>query len=693
MARAENTELLDNFEEFFRRYYSDDIATLAQNYPSDQRALYINWADLYTYDPDLADDYLDQPDQLTEYAEEALRLYARPVDVDLSNAHVRVTGLPDDATRVVGDYQDGDTGSLLCLQGQVKNKTQKRRICKEAAFECQRCGTLHYIPQESRSGDFQEPHECQGCERSGPFQIEFDQSTFRPYQKIRLQVPPGLADGHSNESIEVQVKDDLVGVVRPGDRVDVNALLEIRQVDENKNEFEFYAKANSIEVKETDWSDIEIEPYKDEFMEVAASDNPYQQIVDSISPTHKGDRDIKLAIALQLFGGVKKYHGDDSTTRGNWHLSLIGDPGTGKSNMIQYAARLSPKSVYTSGKGGSAAGLTAACVRDEFGDGEWSVEGGAVVKANNGLAAIDELDKMDEDDRAGMFEALSEQQVSISKAGINATLPAETSLLAAANPEYGRFDQYEPIGEQIDLDPALISRFDLVFTVTDKPSPDRDPEIIEYKNKTWANGLRRASDEVDDTAVSNEDAPAIDEEVMRAYIAYAKDRVVPTPTRDAMDLIGDEFENIRLANIDKDDSAVPVTWRKQEAIQRIAEASARIRLSDTLTIEDAKRALKLVKDCLEDVGVDPETGQFDADVVETGTSTSKRDRVKWLKEKIDEMDKENYADELHGPPVEGVVAAADDAGYDPTTIKEDIEKLKFDKGELYSLKDGHVQTS
>ncbi|MFB6173594.1 MAG: AAA family ATPase, partial [Halobacteriales archaeon] len=182
MAAAENTELVDQFQRFFRNYYREAIGELAQGYPNEKRSLRIDWNDLYQFDPDLADDYLEQPEQLREHAEEALRLYDLPVDVSLGRAHIRVFNLPE--TTEIRAIRHRDINTLVAVQGIVRKATDVRPKIQEAAFECQRCGTLTYVPQ---SGGFQEPHECQGCERQGPFTINYDQSTFVDAQKLRVQ--------------------------------------------------------------------------------------------------------------------------------------------------------------------------------------------------------------------------------------------------------------------------------------------------------------------------------------------------------------------------------------------------------------------------------------------------------------------------------------------------------------------------
>ena len=194
MAQASNQELTDRFMQFYRNYYREAIGTLAQQYPNERRSLYVDYDDLYQFDPDLAEDYLSQPDQIQEYAEDALRLYDLPADVKLGNAHVRLENLPDSVDIRGIRVHDNHIGKLVSVQGIVRKATDVRPKITDSAFECQRCGTMNYIPQTD--GEFQEPHECQGCERQGPFRINFDQSEFIDAQKIRVQESPeGLRGG------------------------------------------------------------------------------------------------------------------------------------------------------------------------------------------------------------------------------------------------------------------------------------------------------------------------------------------------------------------------------------------------------------------------------------------------------------------------------------------------------------------
>jgi replicative DNA helicase Mcm len=286
--------------------------------------------------------------------------------------------------------------------------------------------------------------------------------------------------------------------------------------------------------------------------------------------------------------------------------------------------------------------------------------------------------------------------ISVSKAGINATLKSRCSLLGAANPKYGRFDQYEPIAEQIDLEPALISRFDLIFTVTDKPNEEEDRNLAEHILQTnYAGELNThrtetsASDYTQEEVerVTDEVAPEIEAELLRKYVAYAKRNVFPTMTEAAKDEIRDFYVELRSQGTDED-APVPVTARKLEALVRLAEASARIRLSDTVEVGDAQRVIEVVRRTLEDIGMDPETGELDADVIETGTSKSQRDRIKNLKTLIADIEEE--FDE--GAPVERVLERAEEVGMERTKAEHEIDKLK-QKGEVYEPRTDHLRTT
>jgi len=331
MARADDTELIDRFEEFYRSYYRNEIGELAQRYPSEGKSLYVDWGDLYRFDPDLADDFRNKPGQLREYAEEALRLYDLPVDVSLGQAHVRIRGLPE--TTDIRAIRSDHRGMLVTVQGIIRKATEVRPKVVTAAFECQRCGTLTRIPQDS--GDFQEPHECQGCERQGPFHINYDQSEFIDAQKLRVQESPeGLRGGETPQSIDVNIEDDITGEVTAGDHVSVTGVLKLDQRGSDREKsamFDVYMDGMCVEIEDEQFEEMDItDEDKKEIVELSNQPDLYEKMVGAIAPSIYGYETEKQAMILQLFSGVTKFLPDESRTRGDLHILLIGDPGTGK---------------------------------------------------------------------------------------------------------------------------------------------------------------------------------------------------------------------------------------------------------------------------------------------------------------------------------------------------------------------------
>jgi len=401
---------------------------------------------------------------------------------------------------------------------------------------------------------------------------------------------------------------------------------------------------------------------------------------------------VKLAIALQLFGGVPKKLPDGTEIRGDIHILLVGDPGVAKSQLLRYVHRIAPRSVYTTGKGTTTAGLTATAVRDEI-DGRWTLEAGALVLADKGIALVDEIDKMRNEDRSALHEAMEQQTISVAKAGINATLKARCALLGAANPKYGRFDKYTPIAEQIDLSPTLLSRFDLIFVMTDEPDEERDTalakhildthelgeKLAKFKNVV-ASGLSKEALEVEAEKVK----PLIDPELLRKYIAYAKRTVFPVLTEEAKQKIIEFYLSMR--GRVKENSPVPITARQLEALIRLAEASARIRLSDRITAEDVERVIRITRKSLEQIAIDPETGEIDIDYAFSGTSKSQRDRILTIKKIVEDLEKEFEK----GVPEKEILEEAEKRGIDRAKARELLYKMR-ERGELYCPRPDHYR--
>ncbi|MEM0316041.1 MAG: minichromosome maintenance protein MCM, partial [Archaeoglobaceae archaeon] len=444
---------------------------------------------------------------------------------------------------------------------------------------------------------------------------------------------------------------------------------------------DLYLEGNSIEIVQQEYEEFEItEADKERILALARSDDIYEKIVKTIAPSIYGYEDIKLAIALQLFGGVPKKLPDGTEIRGDIHILLVGDPGVAKSQLLRFVHRIAPRSIYTTGKGTTTAGLTATAVRDEV-DGRWTLEAGALVLADKGIALVDEIDKMRKEDRSALHEALEQQTISVAKAGINAILKARCALLAAANPKYGRFDRFSPIAEQIELSPTLLSRFDLIFVLTDEPEIEKDKRLAEHILNIHQLGetLEKMKLVGEESRIANI-VPAIDPELFRKYIAYAKN-FFPILSEEAKKRIEDYY--ISLRSKAKENSPVPITARQLESVIRLAEASARVRLSEVVTAEDVDRVTKIMERSLAQIAVDPETGELDIDFAFSGTSKRQRDRIWTMKKIIEEL--EDLSE--NGAPEEEVVKRAESEGIDEAKAKEILSKLRIN-GEIFSPKFG-----
>lgn len=670
------------WEDFFKRYYWESILELAKNYP-EKRSLTIQFSDLERFDMELARELVEHPDSVMKHANEALAGIDLPVDVVFSGAHVRIIKLPERIQ--IRELRSAHINKFIAVSGLIRKATEVRPKIVNAAFKCQRCDHVTLMPQGE--GKFVEPYECENdvCGRKGPFKLVHEESEFIDAQKLRVQESPDdLRGGEQPQTLDVDVDDDLAGIVAPGDRVVVSGILRSfqRSTQQGKSTFfDLVLDGISTEIEDKEFEDIEIS--KEEIEEILALGKDreiYKKVIYSIAPSIYGYEEVKEAMAMQLFSGIPKSLPDGTRIRGDVHILLVGDPGVAKSQMLRYAVRLAPRGIYTSGKSSTSAGLTATAVKDEFGEGRWTLEAGALVLADMGLACVDELDKMEPDDRSSMHEAMEQQTISIAKAGIMATLKSRCALLGAANPKFGRFDRYEPIAKQINMPPALLSRFDLIFILTDEPSVSRDTAIAEHILKAhYAGQLSMRRDNVLNSGIEQEDItkameviqPVIQADMLRKYIAYTKRNIFPIIEDDARKQLIDFYLSLRKQGEDPN-SPVPVTARQLEALIRLSEASARVRLSNIITTEDADRVIRIVMASLKQVMTDPETGRLDADIINVGMGKSQRDKIKVLREIIRELQDENK-----GPaPIEDIIRKAEESGIKKDTVEDMIQKLK-----------------
>ncbi len=686
------------WREFFQYYYENEINRLAGKISAGdgaERSIYVDVLSHLTFFKEgvLAEELFINPDRVMSDAMRGIELTENIYDVTLANCVPRFFNLPAAKRVLIRDLRADHISKFVSIEGIVRKVTEVRPKIVEALFTCTSCGKK--VTQYQETSSLKYPYECPAC-KSKRFVFHPEESVLVDSQRIKIQeYPENLKGGEQPQSIDVYLEGDVTGLINPGDRVIINGVVRAnpRGMGQKKLiHMDLSIEGNSIEILQQEYEEFEItEEDKRKILELSEDEEIYEKIVKSIAPSIYGYEDIKLAIALQLFGGVPKRLPDGTEIRGDIHVLLVGDPGVAKSQLLRYVHRIAPRSVYTTGKGTTTAGLTATAVRDEV-DGRWTLEAGALVLADKGIALVDEIDKMRAEDRGALHEAMEQQTISVAKAGINAVLKARCALLGAANPKYGRFDRYAPIAEQINLSPTLMSRFDLIFVLTDDPDEKRDVELAKHILKTHRLGeklekMRNVSSEFTRQSIEEEIlkvTPVVDPELLRKYIAYAKRTVFPILTDEAERRITEFYVGMR--GRAKENSPVPVTARQLEALIRLAEASARIRLSDRIGLEDVERVLGIIRKSLEQIALDPETGEIDIDYAFSGTSKTQRDRIMMLKRLVEELE----AEYDKGVPEEIIFEEAEKLGIERSKIRELLIKMR-EKGELYCPRPDHYR--
>jgi replicative DNA helicase Mcm len=732
------------WRDFFKQYCKKELLEIANSYP-EKRSLLVSYKDIEVFDSEHAARLLDRPNSSIFSAEQAIRDSLPPdFKPELKrDIHFRVKDLPPKplALTEVRELRSKHIGKMVAVRGLVRKATQVKPKIVDAVFQCVRC--LAVIREPQGDAIFKEPLECYrdqgGCGKSAsstrfvlltndlsifkrpaapaepgpeaeggasqeaarPAAVPRDmRSLFVDTQKIEIQESPeGLRGGDQPERLTAYAEDDLCKKISPGDKVVLNGTLRSHQKmtgPVKSTFFDWYLDINSIELEEHEFEEVEITPEEEEqILKMSKSKGIYRDIVASIAPTIYGMELEKEALALQMFGGVAKTMPDGTRIRGDAHILLVGDPGTAKSQLLRYISNLVPRGIYASGKASTAAGLTAAAVHDEFGEGRWTLEAGALVLADKGLACIDELDKMSEQDSGAMHEAMEQQQISVAKAGITATLQSRCAILAAANPKEGRFDEHSYLVDQINLPPTLLSRFDVIFALTDKPDQVRDAALAAHITNTHLAGeIAQYRKNVQDRKYSAEDErevmqkvePVFKPALMRKYIAYSRSRIFPVMTKDTMEIIQEYYVNIRAQSktSEGEGGAVPMTPRQVEALIRLSEASARVRLSNRVTTEDADRAKKIVEYFLRKVA--SEGGRLDIDAIMTGTTHSQRERIHSILDIVEELD------DGRGVTEEDILRRMSQDGVPEEKVRHDLERL-HNEGRLFNPTSGRYKVA
>ena len=663
-------DIIDKFIEFLNEYYKKDIL-LAIN--EEKKSISIDFSLLERFNTELADYLLENPEETISKVESSLD----QLDVPKNRLRLRFYNLPEERNIRIRNLRSEHIGKFIVVDGIVKRASEVRPEVSEAIFQCPACGELIKIEQKTRF--ITQPVQCPNCGNRKGFRL-VDQK-FRDSRWIVIEEPFEITSGERPSDVMVYLKEDLTSPkmqnkTDPGNRIKIVGVLKElpRRVKGSKStQMEIYVDANYVEAVETEWEEIEITPENEkEIIELAKDPKVYDKLIGSIAPALYGLDDIKLAIALQLFSGEEHIQKDGSRVRGDIHILLVGDPSTAKSAIMKVASQLIPRGRYVSGKGVTAAGLTASVVRDEEFLGGWVLEAGALVLSNRSLCAIDEFEKVDKQDQVALHEAMELQTISIAKANIVATLPARTAILAGGNPKFGRFDPYIPIKEQLDVPETLLSRFDLKFALRDVPNPEVDTAIVDHILKARHYG-------------EEEIKPNIPIELFRKYVAYARKNCHPKLTPEA----GEELKKfyIDLRSKAGEGSPIPITLRQYEALIRLAEASAKVQLRDIVTKEDALRAIRLVSASLRQFGFEPETGTIDIDRAEGQKATAaQRSKIRTIISIIDELER------IQGKEisVDDIIKKAKEEGIE--NAEEILRKMQRE-GVLYSPKPGFVSKS
>jgi replicative DNA helicase Mcm len=652
MSQAQDTPADEHdYLAFWRRYYADEVELLAQRYPKEQQHIEIDWSDLLTYDVDLAEDYLKAPDVVGEELEAALRDYPTP-NVTLSDVDVRVVGLnessiysPLEVTRDDGDRDEAYVG----VRGELAKVTEPKKEIQEAAFECQRCGTMTYVPQSGEG--FDEPHECQGCERQGPFSVVHGQSTFHHHAKIRIETPPDERGDLQNEAMDADVRGDLVWtggndfglLTRSGESVVVYGTVEQQQITDGRTKtrhFEDYLDVSAIEF-DADEDDIQIAEHRDEFETLAEREEAVDLFAESIVPelyqTPEWEHALELLVAY-LFGAPRIDVPDGPTYRGDIHALIVSDYGMGKSMVNSAVAMYSPKCIKESVTGMSSdVGLLAAAVEDDFGDNQWTLQPGILVRANGGHVILDEIDKTDVD-LERMNDALEgEQMVDVNKAGQQATFKSRVGLLATGNPEDSRFTAEVPVSQELNIDQSLLSRFDGIVTMRDEADETQDGFIAETQGMSYVEAQEYVHGDREEMELLSRE---VEPDVGRAWIAEARENVTPQLQPRHVETIREWYAeevrqlNEKFRNNEAGDMPVPVSARKVQDTIRFAVAFARVHLRDEVADVDVERAMELSKAL---VGGTFDGDRFQPEAVRS-TPTTQEERIDGVKEALQDAD-------------------------------------------------------
>jgi replicative DNA helicase Mcm len=576
----------------------------------------VDYNDLVLF-PIIESHFNEDPDQILDAFSRAIKEilkerfpdYAEKIKHDI---RARIANFP--VQRSLRQINSEIITKMTSVSGMVVRSSEVKPLAKEVTYKCLDKHISKFTLLDGMSLNASVKCQTPNCKHTS-LAIIPEASRFIDFQILRLQeLPEDLPPGQLPHYVNVSIKQDLVDYARPGDRIVLTGIVRIEQErisGVSKSESALYRlrmDGNNVEfiggkgLKSSRRTEREeISPDEEKIVKSLAK-NPdiYDRLIASFAPHIRGHALFKEAILLLIVGSTQRVLTDGTKIRGDINVFLVGDPGTAKSEMLKFCARIAPRGLYTSGRGSTAAGLTAAVVRDA--SGIFMLEAGAVVLGDQGLVCIDEFDKMRPEDRSALHEVMEQQSASIAKGGIVATLNARTSILAAANPMFGKYDIFKNIYENVNLPIPLLTRFDLVFIVRDIPSQEKDRNIAQHIIS------QHGSSGTDTTSL-------IDIDILTKYLSYAK-RGEPALTKEAENLIMEFYLKMRNISGDDKENMITITPRQLEGLIRLATARARLLLKNKVEGEDADRAIYLFNEMLKNSGTDVNTGKVDIGVLQ-----------------------------------------------------------------------------
>jgi len=571
----------------------------------------VDYNDLVLF-PVIESHFNENPDQILDAFSRAIKEilkerfpdYAEKIKHDI---RARIANFP--VQRSLRQINAEIITKMTSVSGMVVRSSEVKPLAKEVTYKCLDKHISKFTLLDGMSLNASVKCQTPNCKHTS-LAIIPKASRFIDFQILRLQeLPEDLPPGQLPHYVNVSIKQDLVDYARPGDRIVLTGIVRIEQErisGVSKSESALYRlrmDGNNVEFiggkglkssRRTEREEISPDEAKI-IKSLAKNPDIYDRLIASFAPHIRGHALFKEAILLLIVGSTQRVLTDGTKIRGDINVFLVGDPGTAKSEMLKFCARIAPRGLYTSGRGSTAAGLTAAVVRDA--SGIFMLEAGAVVLGDQGLVCIDEFDKMRPEDRSALHEVMEQQSASIAKGGIVATLNARTSILAAANPMFGKYDPFKNLTENVNLPIPLLTRFDLIFVVRDIPQKERDRQIAQHIIS------QHGESGTDTTSL-------IDVDILTKYLSYAK-RIDPSLTKGAESKIMEFYLKMRSIEGEDKEKMITITPRQLEGLIRLATARARLLLKNQVEEDDADRAIYLFNEMLENAGVDVNTGKVD----------------------------------------------------------------------------------